>query len=344
MTDERKPETPGLAEVSPKFVDEAEAAVEAAASTDEALAALWQEWQRLWEANKKAVEEAQDDKLASETFTALMAVEKRMEDMPARTAAGVWNKLQVAGVWIDTNRGSPDEDKMGVVERLTLSALADLERMSQGIAPSTIKEPVIDEPLLALERRWRAAVKAHEEAGIDTEEERLTESLEAQKKILTTPARSVAGVLVKLHVYAGWDAKTDGPPIDEQSIGNFDFDTAAVWGAMFDLERLARTTPVAKIPPAEDAALFDALAEYDRLAIISHDLEHQSDILRSGTPEAADASEAFQAAYKKTMKAWETARDTPVATQAGLFAKLRATVRFMYMLVHGCGSAGRCWA
>ena len=51
--------------------------------------------------------------------------------------------------------------------------------------------------------------------------------------------------------------------------------------------------------------------------------------MRSGTPEAADASEAFQTAYKKTMKAWATARDTPAATRAGLFAKLQGVVQFI---------------
>ncbi len=57
MTDERKPAEPGMAEVSPKFVDEAKAAVEAAASTDETLSALWQECERLRQQYGEAVKE-----------------------------------------------------------------------------------------------------------------------------------------------------------------------------------------------------------------------------------------------------------------------------------------------
>ncbi len=101
---------------------------------------------------------------------------------------------------------------------------------------------------------------------------------------------------------------------------------------MFDLERLARTTAVAAMPPAEDAALFDALAEYDRLVGIEQTLEHRKDILRPDTPEAVEANKVHNAANDKAMEAWTTARDIPATTQAGLFAKLQSIVRFMAYL------------
>ena len=53
---------------------------------------------------------------------------------------------------------SPDLDKLPVV-----SALHDLERMAKGtiaIAPEAPAVPVVDDPLLALEQRWREACKA----------------------------------------------------------------------------------------------------------------------------------------------------------------------------------------
>ena len=121
MTDERKPAKPGMSEVSAKFVDAAEAAVEAAASTDEALSALWSEWQRACEANDKALKDEDKAKLAKEaitdhetpeyraataefeaaqerpgkTFAALMAVEDRIENMAARSVKGAATKLRV---------------------------------------------------------------------------------------------------------------------------------------------------------------------------------------------------------------------------------------------------------
>ena len=81
--------------------------------------------------------------------------------------------------------------------------------------------------------------------------------------------------------------------------------------------------------PAEDAALFGALAEYDRLAAISKELERRSEVFRPGIPEAIEAREAYEAAYDKSMEVWATARSTPATTQAGLLAKLKAIIRFM---------------
>ena len=52
MTDERKPETPGMSEVSPKFVDAAEAAAAAppsnASVADDPLVALGHQWKEVY--------------------------------------------------------------------------------------------------------------------------------------------------------------------------------------------------------------------------------------------------------------------------------------------------------
>ena len=103
----------------------------------------------------------------------------------------------------------------------------------------------------------------------------------------------------------------------------------SVAGAMRDLKRLAPTTTVAETPPAEDAALVDALVEYDRLSAIEQELNRRTKIFRPGIPEAKETTKAHEAAYDEASNAWATARDTPATTQAGLFAKLQATVRFM---------------
>ena len=217
MTDERKPETPGLSEVSPKFVDEAEAATAAPPSS-----------------------------------------------------------------------------------------------------VSVIEDPVVDEPLLALERRWRAALKAWGVAKPEPKPDELTKLVSnAQEEMAVTPARTIAGVLVKLRLYADLNSRRSSHSakgavvsIDQLPLDNLELDQAAVVGAMHDLERLAATTKVAETPPAEDAALFDALAEYDRLTAISQDLERRKEVFRPGIPEAKEADEAFEAAYNETMVAWTRARDS----------------------------------
>ena len=57
MIEDRKTETPGLAEASAKFEHEAEAPVEDKTSADQALTALWQEHQRLRRQYVEAIKE-----------------------------------------------------------------------------------------------------------------------------------------------------------------------------------------------------------------------------------------------------------------------------------------------
>ncbi len=79
----------------------------------------------------------------------------------------------------------------------------------------------------------------------------------------------------------------------------------------------------------EDKALFDALADYDRLIAVESDLKRRADVFRPGVPEAKEATEAYTAACDKAMAAWERIRKIPATTQAGLLARLQATDRYM---------------
>jgi hypothetical protein len=152
-------------------------------------------------------------------------------------------------------------------------------------------------------------------------------------RFIAAPARTINDLLLKMEAWAKFDCsdRIGGgiPSGDLDKLAAYGDGPAAGVAALRDLERLARTTTVAETPPAEDAALFDALAEYDRLAAIEQDLERRKEVFRPGIPEAEEAIKAYEAAYEKTMEAWAAARGIPATTQAGLFARLQATVQFM---------------
>ncbi len=79
----------------------------------------------------------------------------------------------------------------------------------------------------------------------------------------------------------------------------------------------------------EDTALFDALAEYDRLVAVESDLKHRADAFRPEYPEAKEADAAHTAACDESLAAWQRVRKIPTTTQAGLLARLQATDRYM---------------
>ena len=84
MTDKdapKQPETPGMAEVSAEFVHEAEAAVEAAASTDEALSAVWQEHEGLRQQFGEAIKE---------TDLAFAGRQQRKDRQPTNRPTTAW--------------------------------------------------------------------------------------------------------------------------------------------------------------------------------------------------------------------------------------------------------------
>ncbi len=87
--------------------------------------------------------------------------------------------------------------------------------------------------------------------------------------------------------------------------------------------------PDPQVPAASDTALFDAIAEYDRLAAIQQGLERRAGVFRPGIPEAEEATRAQEAAWDEVLAAWKAVQSIPATTQVGLFARLQATDRFM---------------
>ena len=262
----------------------------------------------------------------------------QMVQTPAQGLRGIAAKMKglvYPHEWEFLRDGKLDNFDDEINTEMFVSLVADVERLAGEAVPIT--KLVIDEPLLALERRWREALKAWGEAKSEPKADELTKLVsDAQEEMAVTPARTIAGVLVKLRLYADLNSRRSSHSakgavvsIDQLPLDNLELDQAAVVGAMHDLERLAATTTVAETPPAEDAALFDALAEYDRLTAISQDLERRKEVFRPGIPEADEANKAYEAAYDEAMAVWEKTRKILATTQAGLFAKLQATIRFM---------------
>ena len=192
------------------------------------------------------------DQHQQETSDAILATENRMAKMPARTVAGALSKLRAVGVEItDEIKGRDgvlDETSLGSMERLTLSALADLERLGGEAAPIGATS-VIEDPVLALKGEWEARYKVLNEQPDDDSDEALQPFYdrvhETEVQILRTPATSLAGIMVKLVLWARQHLEADATtglswnhePIEGQPL---DLDHLPVVSALHDLERMAQ--------------------------------------------------------------------------------------------------------
>jgi hypothetical protein len=240
-----------------------------------------------------------------------------------------------ANLWSNQMTDKPKPPETPGMSEASPKFVDEAETATASPPPSASEDPV-----LALKREWEARYKAldgQRDTGDDSDEARqpfYDRLREIEQRILRTWATTPAGIAVKLILWARLRCSADevsGLSWNRKSIEGepFDLDRLPVMSALHDLERMACTKTVAGTPPAEDAALFDALAEYDRLAAIEQDLERRKEVFRPGIPEAEEAIKAYEAAYEKTMEAWAAARGIPATTQAGLFARLQATDRFM---------------
>ena len=109
MTEDRKPETPGVSEASAKFVDEAEAATAApppsASETDDPLIALGQQWKEAYDNWQARIPTAgsdeewtvQDDERSTTLGKIAWGIEDQAADIPAQSVDGVLVQLRIAG-------------------------------------------------------------------------------------------------------------------------------------------------------------------------------------------------------------------------------------------------------
>ncbi len=261
MTDQPKPpETPGMAEVSPKFVDEAEAATAAPPSSvsvpdhpDEDLLELCNLYRRRWdeimELNQQAdiaIQVRGDAGPEKREAQRLLADNENTRatilSTPAHTVAGVIAKIrhhyadaEIAAFGKDTD---PDELPGDVVA----SVYGDLERLADAI----------DDPVLALKREWEARYKLLDEHRDNPDADDSDEAVdplynrlrETEYQILQTRATTPAGIAVKLVLWARLhcDAdQTSGLSWNHEPIAGkpFDLDHLPVVSALNDLEHMA---------------------------------------------------------------------------------------------------------
>ena len=255
-------------------------------------------------------------------------LEESIADTPTHTAAGVAAKL----------RQIQRDDE--VFDGMSAWRPAAFRTALEALGRNT--PPTIEDRVLVLKREWDDRWQQYESAPDDDE---ITDPLhdrlrETEFLLHRTPATTIAGVAIKVELWTRSHCpavETSGRYVEapddwwKAPLGEFgdDLDCLPIASALQDLKRMTRTTMVAEAPSAEDAALFDALAEYDRLVAIEQDLEHRTTIFRPGIPEAREADTAYEAACDESMAAWERVRNTPATTQAGLIARLQATDRFM---------------
>ncbi len=246
MTDE-KSKTPGMAEVAVAFEHEVidqDAMLEKLADDWYAAHEVFDVAIAACEAAGNNIPEKQAERDRAEQHT--RAPYEQMVNTPAEGPRGIYAKMR-ALVYPDQWKAfrvgeiaSLDDD---INPEMFYSLVADVERLageSVSVASQAPAVPVIDEPLLTLERQWRKAEKAMEEENDDEKKHEFWRPVaDAQDKIIATPARSIAGAIVKLRVYGCLAQEILGkPPIDQMPLSELGSAQAAVVSAIRDLERM----------------------------------------------------------------------------------------------------------
>ena len=253
-----KPTTPGMAEVSAKFVHEAEAATatppSSASLPDDPLIALGEQWQEAhdnWQASmppRSDGEEwtAQDDERSTKLARTTWGLENQISKLPVLSLNDAVVKIRIAGAYTVehfTNRHA----------ELTRQARDGLERLvAASVIPATS-----DDEFLALERRMLALdatlAKFDQEEIADKKE--VADEVKApvfeewqalQDRLGRTPATTLPGLAVKLRLLAN----------ENQTYPIEDFEEAVIQSALECAERMAQaadvaTTAAAPISPGQ---------------------------------------------------------------------------------------------
>ena len=216
MTDKdapEKPETPGMAEVSAEFVAEAEAATatppSSASVPDDPLIALGEQWKEAYDnwlefdtdgASNEEVKALEERK--SELGDIAWRIEDQAADIPARSIAGVLAQLRMAGehYYLMERDGTKKQEWANTYAHLTWQAWEGLERLAGEAVPIGEASVMIDDPLLALERRMLAVEAVIDEPGQEAPKSVHREWWSLQDQVAGMPAISIAGIAVKLRL------------------------------------------------------------------------------------------------------------------------------------------------
>ncbi len=157
----------------------------------------------------------------------------RILDTPAHTPAGIAVKLRIADRTDGWEKDLKEDPKL-LVSHAGMSAIADLERLSGPFAPPAGD----DAELFELHGEWKRLEGAAEKKDLDTGTENKSDwqaAFDAEKRFLETPARTFAGVLLKLRL--GCEPETYA--LDYHAEDGTLIAPPTVLAALADLERMA---------------------------------------------------------------------------------------------------------
>ena len=194
MTDERKPETPGMSEVSPKFVDEAEAAT----ATPPPSASV--PGDPLLEIIRKYHEA---DTASDKAYEALDEAEGAARERGIKLPRWDFVRVEAEGRKFDWSKG--EIEKAATAEGL------------HGVNLTTEQR---DTYLAQLDELRRKGLNRYKELGLDTlylENEHCRKAFwKSHRRVCETPAASVGGFVAKVLVLCErWDWGEVGSPLDD---------------------------------------------------------------------------------------------------------------------------------
>ena len=172
----------------------------------ESLDTLYREWAELREMTERktpeGVSEAEKERFQDETGTAMIVLEGRIVAIPATTLHDAYIQFAILDFWNDGGRIAPTSAQDGyAVFRRRLKRFV-------GNADEAVDS---DDPFPAWAEEWEAAYVTYRAgtSGIDPVDgcrlAELTDPIDAvEYKIINAPARTIAGVVVKLRVLTNW--------------------------------------------------------------------------------------------------------------------------------------------
>ncbi len=152
-----------------------------------------------------------------------LGLERQIATVPAEGLTGIAVKLRlIMSLFKETHYGSPDLPEIGCAQ----TALEAVERLVRAV------ETADDAELFELHNEWRRLEKAAEKTDDEAEWQA---AFDVERRFIETPARTIAGLLLKLK----YGCEPSNHAFDYPSTGDQPSGPPAVLAVLHDLERMA---------------------------------------------------------------------------------------------------------